>query len=251
MDMEFVRRKYGLDLRHIDVGPVAAWSLALGGLALVLLGAGRRSGPAVGAGAAVIGGTLVYHGATKDRPALRSLPRRRYTTTSIHRAVNVNRPAHELYRIWRDFENLPRFMRQLEAVEALDARRSRWVARAPGGFRLEWRVEVVEAIEGRRIAWRSLPGSDLNTSGAVSFVQLPGGRRTLVDVDVRYSPPGGRAGAAVARLFSRSAEQQLRDNLRRFKQLAEAGQLGVADDQSRRRATSQPPVISRQIQERP
>jgi hypothetical protein len=56
-------------------------------------------------------------------------------------------------------------------------------------------------------------------------VPAPGGRGTEVRVELRYSPPAGVLGKAVARLFGESPQQQVRSDLRRFKQVLETGQV--------------------------
>jgi uncharacterized membrane protein len=143
----------------------------------------------------------------------------------VRQAITVNRPPDEAYRFWHDFPNLPRFMEHLESVEVAGGGRSRWKARGPAGTKAEWEAEVTEDRPGEVIAWRSVEGSAVDTSGAVRFAPAPGGRGTEVRVVLRYSPPAGVLGKAVARLFGESPQQQVRSDLRRFKQVLETGQV--------------------------
>ena len=108
---------------------------------------------------------------------------------------------------------------------------SHWVTRAPVGKPIEWNAEITEEVEDRIIAWRSLPGSVVENSGQVQFSDAPGGRGTMVRVRVRYSAPGGKTGMEIARFFGESASQQLRDDLRRFKQVMEAGEAPTTEGQ--------------------
>ncbi|MFI7607733.1 SRPBCC family protein [Micromonospora sp. NPDC049366] len=140
-------------------------------------------------------------------------------------AVTVNRSPAEAYRFWRDVENLPRFMSHLESVRAEDLRRSRWTARGPAGRRIEWDAEIVDDQPNRSIAWRSLPGTRVANAGRVRFVPAPGDRGTEVRVQLGYAPPAGALGRAVAKLFGEEPEQQVRDDLRRFKQVLETGEV--------------------------
>ncbi|WP_422740012.1 SRPBCC family protein [Micromonospora sp. WMMD729] len=140
-------------------------------------------------------------------------------------AVTVNRSPAEAYRFWRDMENLPRFMAHLESVRADDLRISHWVARGPAGRRVEWDAEIIDDQPNRSITWRSLPGSRVANAGRVAFVPAPGDRGTEVWVQLRYAPPAGALGRAVAKLFGEEPEQQVRDDLRRFKQVLEAGEV--------------------------
>src|SRR3982750_4347220 len=100
----------------------------------------------------------------------------------VEKSVVVNRPAQELYRFWRNFENLPRFMDHLEAVTVLDENRSHWVAKAPAGTKAEWDATIHNEIENELIAWRSLPNADVNNAGSVHFDPIGSGDATEVRV---------------------------------------------------------------------
>ncbi len=236
--MELVRRKYGVDLSHAEFGRVLPWGSLLVGAGLLAYGLARRSRPAMGAGAALAGGGLLV----KAAPQLTAgLARRRRRPTAplggpaggihVERAIAVNRPVAELYRYWRHLVNLPSFMHHLEAVTVLDERRSHWVAKGPAGIRVSWEAEIVNEIENQMIAWRSLPGSEIEQAGSVRFRELPADRGSEIHVELRYDPPAGRAGVAVARLFGRDAEAAIREDLRRFKQLMEAGEVPTTTGQ--------------------
>jgi uncharacterized membrane protein len=79
------------------------------------------------------------------------------------------------------------------------------------------------------ITWRSLENSDVDNAGAVRFEPAPGRRGTIIKVNIQYNPPGGMAGAAVAKLFGEEPNQQLEDDMRRFKQVMEVGEVVVSD----------------------
>ncbi|GAA4191649.1 hypothetical protein GCM10022252_31760 [Streptosporangium oxazolinicum] len=143
---------------------------------------------------------------------------------SLRTAVTINRPRQEVYRYWHDFENLPRFMAHLESVETIGDGYSRWRARGPIKT-VEWEAEIVEDRRDELIAWRSTPGALVGNSGSVRFSDAPGGRGTEVRVNLAYDPPGGRAGLVFARLLGEHPEQQVRDDLRRFKQVVETGEV--------------------------
>jgi uncharacterized membrane protein len=149
--------------------------------------------------------------------------------TRVKRSISVNRPAEALYTYWRNFENLPGFMYHLESVRAFGPSRSHWVAKGPGDKRIEWDSEVTEDRPNELIAWHTLPGSDVEHGGTVSFEPRPGGRGTIVRVTIEYQPPGGMAGRALASLMNRAPEQQILDDLRRFKQIMETGEVLRSD----------------------
>lgn len=149
---------------------------------------------------------------------------RRGEGIKVEKSVIVNRPVREVYRFWRNFENLPRFMDHLEAVTVIDETRSHWVAKAPAGTRVEWDAVIHNEIEDELIAWRSLPGSDVSHAGSVHFVPLGDGSQTEVQVVLSYEPPAGKVGAAVAKLLGEEPSTQVEDDLRRFKQVMEAAE---------------------------
>ena len=146
----------------------------------------------------------------------------------VNKSIVINAPAEELYQFWRDLENLPRFMRYLESVKETGEGRSHWVAKAPGGS-VEWDAEITEDRPNQLIAWRSLEGSEVDNSGTVRFEQAAGGRGTVIHVELDYNPPGGSAGALVAKLLGEDPEGQMQTDLRRFKQVIELGEVVVSD----------------------
>ena len=146
----------------------------------------------------------------------------------VERTMTIMRSPEELYRAWRDLARLPELMEHLESVTPLDPRRSQWIARGPGGVSVEWEAEMVADEPDRLIAWRSVPGSDVDNAGSVRFTPAPGGRGTEVKVLLSYAPPAGRIGGAVATVFGRGADRQVREDLRRFKQRMEAREVAIA-----------------------
>ncbi|MEV6653743.1 SRPBCC family protein [Streptomyces sp. NPDC051219] len=160
--------------------------------------------------------------------ALRSVRRgggRRSESMHTNASITVNRPRNEVYRYWHAFENLPSFMLHLKEVRTEGDGLSHWVAAAPLKKKVEWDAEVVEDLTGELISWRSLKGSDVDNAGSVRFGDAPGGRGTEVRVSLDFTPPAGKAGTAVARLLGEHPEQQMRDDLRRFKQVMEVGEV--------------------------
>ena len=146
----------------------------------------------------------------------------------VEESVTINRPVLEVYRFWRNFENLPRFMDHLEAVTVIDDARSHWVAKGPAGTKVEWDAIIHNEIDDELIAWRSLPGSEVNNAGSVHFTPTPDGNGTDVRVVLSYEPPAGKVGAAVAKLLGEEPSKQVADDLRRFKQVMDSGDVTAA-----------------------
>jgi uncharacterized membrane protein len=231
---------------HNVAPPERVASVALG-TALIALGVRRRD--ATGVAAALIGGVLLHRGATGncmvyramgvstgsadavlDPPSRRDVTGRAATVNArkaikVERSVTILRPRAELYAFWRDFENLPRFMEHLVSVQSDFGTRSHWVAKAPGSGTVEWDAVIVNDIPGELIAWKSVGQADVANAGAVNFSDSPGGRGTIVKVTLDYEPPAGRIGNLIARLFGEDPDRQVREDLRKFKQLMEVGEI--------------------------
>jgi uncharacterized membrane protein len=149
-----------------------------------------------------------------------------------HSSVVINAARQQVYEFWRNFENLPLFMNHLETVSVTGERRSRWIALGPMGTRIAWDAEVVSENPNEEIRWRSLPGSDVETSGIVRFKQATGNRGTLVQVISVIEPPGGTLGGAVAKMFGKDPNFMMRQDLRRLKALIETGEIPTIEGQS-------------------
>lgn len=222
------------DLERLGVIATAA--------ALIAYGVTRRTLPGFCLAAAAA--PVLYRGLAGDWPApLRSLPRLREDDTRValagsrgihvRESIRIEKPVAEVYAFWRRFENLPRFMRNLERVIALGDNRSHWVAKGPAGRSVEWDAEIINEVPNEVIGWRSLPGADVVTAGSVNFRSVRLGAGTQLAVHLQYAPPAGRWGAFMAKLAGREPSQTIREDLRRLKQILEAGEIAraTADDE--------------------
>lgn len=152
----------------------------------------------------------------------------RHGDVLVGRSVTIDRPRQELYAFWREFTNLPRFMHNVHRVSVVDATHSHWVIEAPGGKIVEWDSEIIRDEPGAAIGWRSAAGASVRNSGLVEFLDSPDGRGTVVRVTLVYDPPGGAVGVLIAKLFQKEPKVQARQDLRRFKQLMETGEVSTA-----------------------
>jgi uncharacterized membrane protein len=241
---------------HNVARPERVSSVALGA-ALITYGLRRRD-PA-GVAAAILGGAFVHRGATGhcyvydalgvstgsadavlDRPTRPDVTGRAATVNArkavkVERSVTIARPRAELYAFWRNFENLPRFMEHLVSVRMLSSDRSHWAAKGPAGSTVEWDAELVNDLPDTLIAWKSVAGSELPNAGSVHFADAPGGRGTVVRVVIDVEPPAGKLGVMLAKLFGEDPEREVREDLRKFKQLMETGEIATS---ARRRRDS-------------
>lgn len=235
--MESMQDNSGNKQLDADISDTERWGSLITGGALVLMGLQQRS--LRGALLAVAGGGLAYHGATSQK----SLKDQVTDATGANKGIRVERtvtisnhsPA-ELYQFWRNFENLPRFMKHLKSVTVVSDIRSHWIANAPMGGSVEWDADIVTDQENQLIAWTSVEGADVDNSGFVRFKPAPEGRGTEVKVVVEYNVPGGMVTATIAKLFGEEPEQQIGDELRHFKMLMEAGEIATTEGQTSCRA---------------
>lgn len=145
----------------------------------------------------------------------------------VGRSVTIMRPRHELFAYWRDFTRLPTFMHAIERIEVTGPNRSVWTIKAPAGQNVTLETELVDVVENESIGWRSVEGSQIRTSGMVTFRDAPAGRGTVVSADIAYEPPGGDLGRLLAKLFQAEPNIQARHELKRFKMLMEAGEIAT------------------------
>jgi uncharacterized membrane protein len=225
-----------------NVGNMERWISAAAGGALIVYGIRKRSWLgtliALGGGNLLMRGTLgrsLLYRALGVNTALRAAGRENGQSSRIQvdKGVTIERSPEEAYRFWRNFENLPRIMEHLRSVRNIDGRRSHWVAKAPAGLNVEWDAEIIEETENRKISWRSLEGSDVYSQGTVYFEPAQDGRGTQVRVILEYQPPGGKAGAALAKLFGEEPSQQIEEDLQRLKRVMETGEVSAQGQMAR------------------
>ena len=147
------------------------------------------------------------------------------TAIDARARITVRRPVAEVYSAWRRFEDLPLFMAHVESVHTISDNRTHWRVTGPAGVNVEWDAEIDSERPDEHISWHSVGETTVPNSGSVDFRPAPGGRGTEVRVHLTYQPPAGKLGAVVAKLFGEAPDQQLRDDLRRFKQVLEIGEV--------------------------
>lgn len=225
--------------KEVNIGPNERAASLAAGAGLIIFSMVRPSRSSIPL--ALSGGYLLFRGVTGKCIAYHLLEINRTGPRGkdgivVERSMTINRPRGEVYSFWRDFENMPKFMHHLESVTKIGnketSRISRWKANAPLHITVEWDAEIEEERENEVIVWRSLPGSIVKNQGAVHFQDAPGGRGTEVHISIRYDIPGGSAAAAFAKIFGDEPGQQVREDLRRFKQMLEAGETATVIGQS-------------------
>ncbi|MGI8668297.1 MAG: SRPBCC family protein [Aridibacter sp.] len=225
---------------------------ATAGGALIAYGIKRKDW--IGALLSVAGGALALRGATghcqvydaldvnTNEKSLTERARNQAQSwldqkVEVVKSVSINKPAAELYKFWRNFENLPQFMDHLEAVKVIDDKHSEWTAKAPLGMQVHWNATITNDMENRRISWQSDEGADVSNRGMVEFME-DGKNGTVVKVSLKYEPPAGKIGELAAYFLTEEPDTQVEEDLRNFKRLMETGEIITIEGQSSGRAKS-------------
>jgi|SRR5579884_2450082 len=225
-----------------NVGDVERAVSALTGVGLLAVGVARPS--RIGGIVSLVGAALLHRGvsgycmlyealgADTNRLGRRKVPTGQ--AVKIEKRVSVDRSPEELYRFWRNLENLPRIMSHLESVEALNERLSHWTVKPLpiGGPKVEWDAEIINEVENELIGWRSLRGSEVENAGSVRFQRAGDGPGTEVIVTLQYAPPAGKLGSLVASMLGHDPERMLEEDLRRFKEMMETRGYSVEGERN-------------------
>lgn len=216
------------------------WARGIGGSALLIAGLKMRS--RFGALLSVAGADLITKGITGhhlyEAAGITTLTRtgRRASVphqlgVQVQHSVLVSLPAEEIYQFLHNLENLPRFLTHVQSLERTGDNRAHWVMRGPAGMPLEWDSEIINDVANEQIGWRSVDSPEVEMAGAVRLDSAPQGRGTTVRLSLQYVPVGGAFGALIAKLFGRDPEREIKSDMRRLKQLLEAGEIATTRGQ--------------------
>ena len=155
--------------------------------------------------AALLGGRYLMSRELRRGPA---------ESSTVEESIELEVPVSTAYNQWTQFEDFPKFMATVEAVNQIDTTHLHWRA-IVGGKIKEWDAEITEQIPDERIAWRSTSG--VRNSGVVTFHKITDSR-TRVMLQMDYDPQNlaekvADAGGAV--------KLTTKGNLKRFKKLLE------------------------------
>ena len=213
--------------------------LGLLGGALLVRGLRRRS--LRGIATAAVGGWLVSRAAGWDArvgETVRSeAPIDRWREdlseasgpTEVSRTVTVGKSPEELYEIWRDPERLSRVVGHFAEVTSVAEDRLRWTVEGPLDREVGWETHVVKDEPGELIRWETPSDAMLPNQGSIRFEPAPGDRGTKVTLSMRFDPPGGALGEAALRQLDVVPETIAGEALRRFKSLAETGDIQTTE----------------------
>jgi uncharacterized membrane protein len=133
--------------------------------------------------------------------------------------IEVQAPVQTVYEYWRNLENLPSFMSNIEEVRSTGPDTTHWVVKGPLGARLEFDARTTQDEPNSAIGWNTVDG-DVQTSGQVRFQEL-GPEQTRIDVTMNYAdPPGGKVGEVASKAVA-NPKIMMQQDLKNFKDLME------------------------------
>jgi uncharacterized membrane protein len=253
MDDDSIDEVLSLPPLDVNLSPAERGvSISLGSALLAFAFSQRRAG--TGAALGLLGAYVAFRGisghcalyealdlaADEIEPEDDRLSVRRHRDASVEAVLTIARDVDEVYSFWRRLENLPRFLYGVHSVTALDDTRSRWEAHVPDVGLVSWEAEILEDRPGELIAWRSLRGSEVHHSGAVSLRPAPGGRGTEVRLSMEPFSRGGRVSRWLARLVGWGTDRAVAEDLHRLKQVLEAGETPTTEGQPSGRVSAPP-----------
>jgi uncharacterized membrane protein len=223
----------------VNIPPSERWLSVFGGSALTIWSLAKRGSAAI---PALLGsGYLLYRGVTGHDSLYNALNINRAgtgrRTVTVQKSVTVNKPVDEVYRFWQEYEYLPRCMRRVQEAHAETEGLGHALARLFNKAGLEWDAEAVAERENHSVTFQSNPEAGVPHNGAVYFLEAPDGRGTDVRLYLEYVPTG--LTAVLTKLFYEVTAQQLKETLRRFKQIMETGEFPTNDGQPSGRAAAE------------
>lgn len=141
----------------------------------------------------------------------------------VEKTIRIDASPEQVFDLFANYENFPRFMSNVVEVRDLGNRRSHWVVKGPAGSQFAWNATLTEHSRPHRLAWESEPGAEVEQSGSIQFEPIQNGTR--VSVRMAYRPPAGAVGQAIAALLGRDPKRQMDEDLARMKSLAERGAI--------------------------
>jgi uncharacterized membrane protein len=208
--------------------------------ATALAAYGFKKGGVVGTAVGIVGAGLT----ATELAAATGLPLTSSTPVEVRQSIEVMASPEEAYAAWARFEEFPHFMANVLEVHRIGRRKSHWVIEAPLGQRIEWDAETTANEPGEFIAWRSTTAG-IDNSGEVRFEPTERGTRLLVVMT--FGQPVGPIGSVVAKVSGSDPQALVRQDLRRFKELIEAGGFARAGQLSEPEQMRRPQAAPEQI----
>lgn len=149
----------------------------------------------------------------------------------FHHSITINKSAAEIYTFFRNFGNLPFFMKDLISLTVKSETISHWVVQLEHGPKFEWDAEITEEKYGEMIAWKTIGKTEIEQAGVIWFSKAPVDRGTIVRMHMAYTIPAGKLGKLATKLIGEDPQSIILINLRRLKAYLETGEIPTVQGQ--------------------
>lgn len=198
--------------------PATRLMLGVTGGAMVLGAMARHTALA---GALGLVGLALFVRAATNIDVKRLLGARGRRGIDFTKTLHIEAPVRQVFEFWSNFENFPKFMRNVRAVRKNRDDSWHWEVAGPLGVSVEWDSRVTQSVPDELMAWATVPGMNVQHAGIVRFDAEGAGTR--LHIRMTYNPVAGALGHAVASLFGADPASELDEDLVRMKTYLETG----------------------------
>lgn len=213
-----IKRETRAELLQENWAPTTRALVGLAGAALIYYGLKRRS---LGSPLYVAAGVAATARALTNTNLKQLSGLRGRRSVEFRKTLYIDASVNTVYAFWSDFENFPKFMRNVRSVQKRHENAWHWEVAGPLGASVEWDSEITERIPNEVIAWRTLPSATVQHAGIIRFERQNGGTR--IDLRMSYNPGIGAVGHLIASLFGANPKTEIDEDLSRMKSFLEAG----------------------------
>ncbi len=153
-----------------------------------------------------------------------------------HERIEVDLPLAKVYELLSNPVHYPKFLNRLENVEKINSQTFEY-STTIGDEEFKWTTNLIDNLRNTRFAWITINGN-LNQTGTIRFTPLDSGERTRVDFSLDYRTFYGEPGEDLAKFIEKLPEQ-LKNDLKTFKELAENGTFKEAGSEDEEKASEE------------
>lgn len=159
------------------------------------------------------------------------LARKLKNEEKIHRSVTIKKSPAEIYTFFRNFGNLPYFMKDLVSVTVYSETMSHWIVQLEHGPIVEWNAEITEERYAEMLSWKTVGKTEVQQAGTIWFSKAPLQHGTIVRLHMAYTIPAGKIGKIATLLVGEDPDSIMLTNLSRLKAYLETGEVPTTKGQ--------------------
>ena len=178
---------------------------------------------------------------SKTKNTKKSLAEGSIDANKSRHSITIGKTPEEIFKFWRNFENLASFMKDIQSIHTLTSLQSKWVVKLKNGATVEWLANVTGERPNEFISWKSVDGSPVQTEGSISFEKAPKNLGTVVSLSMDYEIPGGKFAELLTMFTGEDPDTLVITNLKRLKGFLETGTIATTEGQPSGREEVAPP----------